>query len=252
VTSGGAFPVSLAAHGDSVYVLNAERGGSIQGYAVGSDRLLPLRGSGRKLGLDPSATPQFTNTPGQVAFTPGGSRLIVTTKANGNNIDVFPLDRSGRIDGPATINHEPGAVPFGVTFNRLDQVVVGESGPSAVATFRLTANGTLSPIASVTTGQAATCWVSSDGPFVFASNAGSADVSIEAVSPGGRLSSLGHTATDPGTVDAAVSPNGHFVYVQTGAKGIVDAFRVGRNAALTKISSVVAPGAVGGEGIVAL
>ena len=39
--------------------------------------------------LDPTATPEFTNTPGQVAFSPDGSQLIVTTKANGSAIDVF-------------------------------------------------------------------------------------------------------------------------------------------------------------------
>ena len=42
----------------------------------------------------------------------------------------------------------------------------------------------------------------------------------------GTLTALGNTATDPGTVDAAATPNGHYLYVQTGANGIVDGFRV--------------------------
>ena len=89
VPSGGAFPVSIAVNGNTVYVLNAESGGSLQGYRVVLDHLLPLPGSTRQLGLNPAATPQFVNTPGQVAFSPDGSKLIVTTKANGNDIDVF-------------------------------------------------------------------------------------------------------------------------------------------------------------------
>ena len=87
--SGGTFPVSVAVHGDLVYVLNALNGGSVQGYRVLGSFLARIPGSHRALGLDPNATPQFTTTPGQVAFTPDGSQLVVTTKGNGNDIDVF-------------------------------------------------------------------------------------------------------------------------------------------------------------------
>ncbi len=73
IGSGGTFPVSIAVHGDLVYVLNALGGGSVQGYRIAFGRLFPLPRSSRSLGLDPSASPQFTNTPGQVAFSPGGA-----------------------------------------------------------------------------------------------------------------------------------------------------------------------------------
>ena len=72
--SGGSFPVSVAVRGDLVYVLNALGGGRLQGYRVFGSFLLPIPGSGRALGLDPTASPQFTNTPGQVAFTKGQAR----------------------------------------------------------------------------------------------------------------------------------------------------------------------------------
>jgi len=49
--------------------------------------------------------------------------------------------------------------------------------------------------------------------------------------------------------DAAASPDGRFLYVQTGAAGGVDAFRVGPDGALTPAGSVTVPGAAGGEGI---
>jgi hypothetical protein len=61
---------------------------------------------------------------------------------------------------------------------------------------------------------------------------------------------LSTTGTDPGTVDAAAAPGGRFLYVQTGGNGIVDEFTVG-SGTLTEIGSVIVPGAVGGEGIVA-
>ena len=63
------------------------------------------------------------------------------------------------------------------------------------------------------------------------------------------LRPLGTTSTRGGTVDAAASPDGRFLYVQTGADGGVDAFRIGADGGLTPAGSVTVPGAVGGEGI---
>jgi hypothetical protein len=100
-------------------------------------------------------------------------------------------------------------------------------------------------------GQAATCWVARVGRFFYTSNAGSPSLSGYRDRVGGQLSLLGPTPTDPGTVDAAASTGGQFLYVQTGGNGIVDEFHVGANGSLTQIGSVTVAGAVGGEGIVA-
>src|SRR6185437_4714662 len=74
---------------DRTVYQKSQLGGSVQGYRVLGRFLVRIPGSNRALGLDPNATPQFTTTPGQVAFTPDGSQLVVTTKGNGNDIDVF-------------------------------------------------------------------------------------------------------------------------------------------------------------------
>jgi 6-phosphogluconolactonase (cycloisomerase 2 family) len=255
VNSGGSFPVSVAVHGNLVYVVNAESGGTVQGYVVTYGHLVPLPGSGRALGLNAAATPQFTNTPGQVAFSPGGSQLIVTTKANGSDIDVFGVGPRGYLSPAPVVNAEAGAVPFGVTFDRAGHLVVAESSSTtpAVATFALNSNGTVTQLALVPTGKAATCWIAPAGAFLYASNAGSADLSgYQENSGSGALTLLGATNTDPGTVDAAASGDGQFLYVQTGANGIVDEFHVNWNGTLTEVGSVTVPGAAGGEGIVAL
>jgi 6-phosphogluconolactonase (cycloisomerase 2 family) len=118
-----------------------------------------------------------------------------------------------------------------------------------VATFALHPDGTVTPLDSVGTGQAATCWVVRDGHLLFASNAGSANVSGYASSRTGALTLLGQTPTDPGTVDAAVAPGGRYLYVQAGGIVSLDEFRVSRAGSLTEIGSVTVPGAVGGEGI---
>jgi len=251
LSSGGAFPVSVAVQGDLVYVLNAENGGSVQGFAVLFDRLIPLAGSNRPLGLNPAASPQFVNTPGQVSFSPDGSQLIVTTKANGNDIDVFGVGFLGYLTPSPVVNAESGTVPFAISFDRSGSLVIAEAGTNALATFKLNHDRTITQIDSVPTGQAATCWVvAADGLF-YASNAGSASLSGYQSGAGGQLTLLGATATDPGTVDAAASSDGRFLYVQTGALGIVDEFRVDGDGSLTEIGSVTVPGSVGGEGIVA-
>jgi len=250
--SGGSFPVSITVHDDLVYVLNAEGGGSVQGYRVIFDHLVPIFGSTRSLGLDPTATPQFVNTPGQVAFTPDGSQLIVTTKANGNDIDVFRVGEFGRLSANPVVNAEPGTVPFAIDFDRAGNVVIAEAMTNALATFALHHDGSLTPLAQVATGQGATCWVvGSNGQF-YVSNAASASLSRFQSAPGGGLTLLDNTATDAGTVDAAITPNGHSLYAQTGATGTVDEFHINNDGSLTAIGHVLVPDAIGGEGIVAL
>jgi 6-phosphogluconolactonase (cycloisomerase 2 family) len=251
ISSGGTFPVSVAVRGGLVYVLNATGGGSVQGYRAWAGRLHPIPGSRRPLGLNPGATPQFTNTPGQVAFSPDGSQLIVTTKANGSDIDVFGVRWDGLLSASPTVNSEPGMVPFAVTFDPAGHLIVADAGSNALSSFAVARDGTLTMLGSAATGQQATCWVAADGDIEFVSNAGTATESSVASGPGGTLRLLGQSSTDPGTVDAAVAPGGRFLYVQTGGNGIVDEFAVGAGGSLTAVGSVTVPGAAGGEGIVA-
>jgi 6-phosphogluconolactonase (cycloisomerase 2 family) len=251
VSSYGQFPVSVAVHDGLVYALNGLGGGSVQGYGIIGGHLVPLFGSHRALGLDPNATPQFVNTPGQVAFSPDGSQLIVTTKANGSSIDVFRVGFFGTLSAPV-VNAEPGTLPFAVAFDPAGHLVVTEAMTNAVASFVLHHDGTVSPLHVVATGQAATCWIVGIGNQLYASNAGSGSLSRVRSGGGGTLTLLDTTATDPGSVDAAATSNGHYLYVQTGANGIVDGFRVAADGSLTKIGSTTVPNSIGAEGIVAL
>src|SRR5689334_19589596 len=225
ISSGGAFPVSVAVHGNLVYVLNARDGGSIQGYLRLGRTLVKVAGWHRALGLDPAATPEFTHTPGQIAFTPDGSRLVVTTKAGSNAIDVFTVDRRHGPSAQPVVNVEPGAVPFAVTFDERGRLAVAEAGANAVATFALNPDNTLTPVASAATGQAATCWIVGVNGNVYAANAGSGNLSGYRVAPGGSLISLGTFATGAGQVDAAATPDGRYLYAQTGAAGHVVSLR---------------------------
>lgn len=252
ISSGGSFPVSIAARNGLVYVLNALDGGSVQGFGVVGEHLFTLPFSHRELGLGTTASTPFTATPGEVAFSPDGSKLIVTTKGGGNAVDVFRVGFLGLISPTPTVNVDAGAVPFAVAFDQGGDLVVSEAGTNSVATFSLAADGSTSLLHRVATSQVATCWVTASGSFVFASNAGSPSVSRIAVAAGGTLSLLGNTTTDAGTVDSAATPDGQFLYVQAGGPGNVDGYRIGSDGSLTAVGSVSVPGAAGGEGIVAL
>ncbi len=251
LSSGGAFPVSVTVRGDYAYVLDALGGGALYGYRIDGRQLTHIPGSYRALGLGTTAASAFTATPGQVAFTPDGRQLLVTTKATGNDVDVFAVGRDGLLAASPQVNSLPGAVPFAVTFGPDEHVVLAEAGTNAVATFSLSDGGTLTQLALAGTGQKATCWIVRAGAYVYASNAGSGSVSGYQAGWSGGLTALGNTATDAGTVDAAAAGDGRFLYVQAGQAGIVDEFAVAADGSLTAVGSVTVPGGAGGEGIAA-
>jgi 6-phosphogluconolactonase (cycloisomerase 2 family) len=250
INSGGTFPVSIAVRGNALYVLNARDGGSVQGFLRFGQALVRVPAWHRALGLDPTATPEFTHTPGQAAFTPDGRQLVVTTKANGNDIDVFAVDRFGGVSAHPVVNADPGQVPFATSFDASGHLIVAEAA-NAVASFTVNPDGTLTLVDRQATGQAATCWIVRNGADFYASNAGAPSLSGYHDDGSGALTFLGNTSTDPGTVDAAVSSDGGNLYVQTGAHGIVDEYAIGSDGSLTQVGAITDPGAIGGEGIVA-
>jgi 6-phosphogluconolactonase (cycloisomerase 2 family) len=213
------------------------------------DRLFPLPRSNRKLGLDPTQV-TFTETPGQVVFSPDGSHLLITTKANGNDIDVFGVDRFGFVSAHPAVTNVPGGVPFAISYDPSGHVEVAMAGTASVTTYQLNDNGSLTQLAAtVATGQAGTCWVISDGRLLFTTNPGSASVTSLTANSTGTVTVDGSTPTDAGTVDPAVSADGRYLYVETGAAGIVDEYAVHATGALTKIGSVTVANAAGAEGI---
>ena len=247
--SGGSFPVSVTESEGYVYVLNAGQGGSIRGFVLAGGTLYPNPGARRTLSL-PQATPgsgeQFTHTPAEIAFTPNGSRLVITTKAAGQSVEVFTAHTLGPVPVTTSV---PGAVPFGFTFDPAERLLITEAGPNALASFSLSWNNRLTTLSVAPTEQAATCWVAAAGGYYYASNAGSASVTGFSEQSGGALTKIGNTSTHGGTVDAASI--GSFLYVQGGAEGTLDEYEVQPGGALTSIGSLVVPEAVGGEGIVA-
>ena len=181
-----------------------------------------------------------------------------------NNIDVFPVQADGTLS-PAVITHDPVPGTFAVTFAPDGTALVVETGPSGgtnasvISSFLVQQGGSLTPLSSVPTLGAGTCWnaITPDGRFVYTANSASSSISGYSVVGAGSLSPLAGTvvaslaagATD---LDVAVSSDGKFLYTLNSGEGTVGVFRIKQDGSLTAISA--APGvlpAAGFNGIAA-
>jgi len=237
VGSGGQFPNSVAVHGRLAYVLNAGGTGVVQGFWIHGSDLAPIPGSARSLGLANGDPPNFLTAPGQVGFTPDGSKLLVTTKASTSSIDVFAVGPDGRLSGSPVVNPSATPVPFAFTFGS-GRLVDGEAATSSVTTYVIDAGGTLSDPLSASDGQAALCWIVRVGDAYFVSNTASNNLSSFTVDSSGQPALLQAVAatTSPGPIDMAASDG--FLYAETGANGTVDEFAVNSDGSLTPIGTV--------------
>jgi hypothetical protein len=98
----------------------------------------------------------------------------------------------------------------------------------------------------------ALCWIVRVGNAYYGTNTGSDSVSGFRVNAAGQPSLFGATlaTTGDGPIDLAASPDGRFLYVESGAAGAVAAYRINADDTLTALGSVPAP--AGLEGIVAV
>jgi 6-phosphogluconolactonase (cycloisomerase 2 family) len=167
-------------------------------------------------------------------------------------IDSFTVGSGGRLAAaPGSPFKAEGLGPFGSEFRPTDpgQLFVSNAHNTAVnsgtvSAFTDSRNGTLSPIAGspFADGQMAPCWVeiTHDGQFLFTVNTASGTISRYRIAHDGALTLLGSTPVSQtggvGAVDARLSPDGGFLYVDESRIGKVGAFAVhGGN--LTELSS---------------
>src|SRR6185312_13269010 len=160
---------ALALDGDRLFAVNAAGTANIAGFRVGPHDLLPLAHSTRQLSPGASA-------PAQVAFTPDGSRLVVTEKAS-NTIDTFRVTL--RHVGTAVSSPSVGATPFGFDFDARGNLLVSNADGSA-SSYAIDRRGGADVISgAVATGNAAPCWLvaTPNGRFAYTANGGSGTLS---------------------------------------------------------------------------
>ncbi len=239
VPTNGDFPVSISVHNNLVAVLNAGGTGSVTEYQLQWGRLVAT-GQTRSLGLTNTTPPNFLAGAGEVGYSPNGQFLVVTTKASTSSYEVFNVGFNGSLSATATVTSATNAVPFAFTFDSHGRLVAVEASNSSLSTYAINANGSLTPIGTVSDGSKALCWIAGAQGYYFGSNAGSATVSSFGEDGTGAPSLLNATAaaTHPGTTDSAASPDGQFLYVESGGAGALDAFGVNANGTLTPLETI--------------
>ena len=245
VSSYGSGPISLALTNSRLYVLNQDN--SIAGYSVTGDGLpTPLAAARISLG-------SAADGPSTINASVDGKFLFVTERAGGAievvsvGNDESLVERSRRVSS--------GNGPFGFAVTSRTQLVVSEAAGGSVSSYN-ESEGTLSLIsASLTTHQAAPCWLvlSNDERFAFVANAGSSSISGFAVSPNGSLTPLsangrtGVTNQSGATpLDMHITSDGKFLYVLQTGNGTVGAFSIGANGSLATLPDTPGLAAVAG------
>ena len=235
VSSGGLLPDSVAVSGDLVYVANSGAGGSnYAGFRLRPNgRLDPIPGSTVSLPADAA--------PGDVLFNGTGTKLV-GTEVGTSVIDSFTVGFNGRLTAaPGSPFPAQGLGPFGSEFRPTNptQLFVSNAhnvgaGTGTISAFSDSFKGTLTPVAGspFADQQTAPCWVeiTHDGQFLFTVNTGSGEISRYQIAPDGTLTLLGSTPVGAtggvGAVDARLSPDGRFLYVDESRIGKVGAFAV--------------------------
>jgi 6-phosphogluconolactonase (cycloisomerase 2 family) len=241
VPSGGQFPASVAVQGPLVYVLNSGGTGVVQGFRLAGGQLVPIPGSARTLGLANTNPPFFLSSPGQVGFTPDGRQLIVTTKASGSTIDIFQVGSNGRLSATPVQNPSATPVPFAFTFTPAGRLAVGEAGVSAVSTYSIGSDGSLTDPRSLSDGQTALCWILRVGSYYYVSNTGSNTLSAYQIAANGQPSLVGASGvvatTEAGPIDLTSPIGTSYLYGETGS-GTVDEYQVNGDGTLTKFGVI--------------
>ena len=249
--SGGEGPISIAIHGDLLYVLNIA---NITGFRILADGTLSAI---------PSSTHFLATVGGRdlgdsdIAFNPNGSFLAVTERV-ANQIVVFPVQADGATGTPVA-NNSHGNTPFSEAFTPAGVLVVVESagapgGGAAASSYSIADDGTLQLISgSVPSQGGGACWniLTRDGKFSVLTNAGSSNETLYLVSETGQLSFLNITSAGPNTtpLDTALTANGLFIYTLDGAAGSISEFRLDESSQTLTLLGTISAGLTANSGL---
>ena len=244
VSSAGDTPVSVTISGNLVYVANAGSSGTnFTGFRLSrSGQLHPIAGSTVTLPSDAQ--------PGDVLFNGDGTTLVGTLVGTSQIASYIVLDDGLLASAPDSPFTAQGLGPFGSEFRPTDpnELFVSNAHNTAmnsgtVSAYRDSSNGNLTSIGSSPFAdlQMAPCWVeiSHDGKYLFAVNTASGSISSYSIAHDGSLTLLGSTpikgTTTLGAVDARLSPDGRWLYLDESKTGAVATFAV-RGGTLTELA----------------
>ncbi len=256
--TGGAFPVAVAEHNGTVYVLNAGGNGAIVAFRTnGLGHLSQIPNS--------TALLTATNSGGaSISVSPNGETLVVIEKAP-NNIDTFPIKPDGTL-GTVVTTHSVTPGVFSTVFTPGGQFIVSEDQPngtdiSSISSYTINANGTITAISqSLPSFGDGNCWnaITPNGKFVYADNSATSTIAGFSVGSNGALTPIGATivASYPaGTtnLDMVVSGDGKFLYTLNSGTGSVGIYSINSDGTLSNPGEIEGlPKTAGFNGIAAL
>lgn len=254
--SGGSNPVAIAQSQNRVYVLNQGGAGSVVGFQIGfGGQLLPIPNSTAFLSANAVGG-------SSISISPNGQTLAVVERLT-NNIDTFHINPNGTL-GPIVVQPSAGVGAFSGRFAPDGKLIVSETGStlSAISSYTINSDGKLSAVTqSLSTNGDANCWnaITSNGAFVYASNAGSSTISGFSIGQGGALTALTSSsvvASNPENatnLDITTSGDGKFFYSLNAMVGTVGVFAIQPNGTLKEVNEISGFTAASGfNGIAAL
>lgn len=265
--AGGQAPLSITVRGDLVYVANQApafahptSAPSLMGFRLAKDgALTPIEHS--------KITFPAGFGPAQVAFSPGGETVAVTSGFQSqatSRVHGYKVQADGALrEGPGSPAHATGASgDVGFSWNpEGDRVYVSNFRRSAVTVFdvdRQTGGVKQVGRAHQTKGSAA-CWtaLTADGTVLYVANFVSNSISAFAVHTDGTLTLLGAAkrrgARDPDTKDLALSKDGKFLYVVASGARQIAIFSIGAQGTLRELPVGKSPARLGtGQNILGL
>lgn len=250
VSSHGTTPISMTAHEDILYVLNAGGSGNISGFHINPDgHLTYVENSTKSLSSVDAG-------PAQIQFNNAGAQLVVTEK-NTNMISTYSVYGNGLTSDVVT-HPSIGTTPFGFGFDNRDHLIVtdafgGAAGQSAVTSYNLSGTGNLSLIDGPEgTHQTSACWlaITNNGKYCYATNTSSASITGYSIHDGGLtlLNADGFTASTGNTpIDISLTNNSKFIYNLNSMSHSITFFKVKEDGSLDPLGSVngLPAGAVG-------
>lgn len=257
--SGGAFPVAVAEHNGTVYVLNAGGSGTIQ--------VLKTDGFGRLHDVSQS-TAFLTRTnsgASSISISPNGHWLVVIEKAS-NSIDLFPIHPDGTL-GTVTTNKSVTPGVFATSFTPNGQLVISENQPSSggdassISAYTINPNGSLAAVSqSVPTYGNGNCWnvITPNGKWVYVDNAGTFTVAGFSISSTGTLSPIANTILSTlrdgsNNLDITTSSDGKYLFNLLSGTGSIGVYEINSDGTLNQRDDIEGlPKTAGFNGIAAL
>jgi 6-phosphogluconolactonase len=256
--SGGAFPVSVAEHNGTVYVLNAGGNGAIVAF-----RADPFG----RLQEVPNSTVHLTGTNSggsDISVNPSGTALVVIEKAS-NSIDTFPINTNGTL-GSVVTTHSVTPGVFATVFSPKGNLIVSENQPggtdvSSISSYAIGANDALTAVTqSLQTFGNGNCWnaITPNGKWVYVDNSATSSIAGFTIGTNGALTPIANTivASNPeGTtnLDLTVSGDGKYLYTLNSGAGTIGVFSINSDGTLSELSPIEdLPKASGFNGIAAL